>query len=481
VTAVDAPTDLGEPERAAAPATPDTEAEQSTGWPLRLSLLGLFTISFNSTRIAGWAISDLLFVLAAFVIVLKIVAGESRDLAPAASRRSPRMVLVGTLVLLTGGTISSLLAPAPASSMLVMARFAWLTIVWFWILRSVCRSRGDLFRMVAAWRNGLIVSSIAALLGSIGVPMFATDYNYGRQAAFTFHPGELMNFLLPGLQVAIAVALVLPASPRSTRTARWSFAVAGMLSYALFTTGSTSGLVATGGGLVGMVWVAVAARMLARPTADGRRQRRRSRSPLTIMVGVLMILLGVSLLYNSNLPIRERLDLLREGDAGLESSVASRERANEDILNDLDHYLLIGLGPNLQLGATGASRPEQLMVTIQGDLHNGVHNMWLKMVYEEGIPALVGLWLILGAVTRAAYRLVLRTRGTDLHPLAIGLFGGFVAVNVSSMFGPVAFSRHFWLPIALIGCLWEVRRRELRSEPPAPARSVGSPADRPVQ
>jgi hypothetical protein len=32
------------------------------------------------------------------------------------------------------------------------------------------------------------------------------------------------------------------------------------------------------------------------------------------------------------------------------------------------------------------------------------------------------------------------------------------------MFGPVAYARHFWLPFALIGCLWSVRRRELHDE-----------------
>lgn len=446
----------------AAPDETRPRAERLGGVPFKLAVLGMFTISFNATRVAGWAVSDLLFVLAAFFICLKIILGQTRDLAPSSSRRSPRLVMVGTLTLLTFGTLSSFFAPSPLTSMLVMARLGWVTIVWFWTLRAVCANRAAFFRLVGAWRVGLVVTAIAAALGSVGIPMFETNNNEGRQAAFTFHPGELMNFLIVGLQVAIAVAVVLPVTARSKRTTRWSFVAAGLLSYALFATGSTSGLVATVVGLVAMISVGVAARLQSGSARSPKRPRGPGRSPLTIMFGAVVVMLGLVLLFNSGLPIRERLDKLRSGDAGLQSSVGSRERANNEILGDLDTYLVVGLGPNLQVG--DPNNPDLKVVNVQGDPQNGVHNMWLKMIYEEGLPALIGLWLILAAVARQSVRLVLSTRGTDLYPVAIGLFGGLVAANVSSMFGPTAFSRHFWLPVALIGCLWEVRRRELRAE-----------------
>lgn len=461
----------------AAPDETGPKADVLGGAPFKLAVLGMFTISFNATRVGDYAVSDLLFVLAAFVICLKIILGQTRDLAPAASRRSPRLVMVGTLVLLTFGTLSSYFAPSPFTSMTVMARLAWVTIVWFWTLRAVCANRAGFFRLVNAWQVGLVISAIAAALGSAGIPMFETNNNEGRQAAFTFHPGELMNFLIVGLQVAIAVAVVLPATTRSKRTTRWSFIAAGMLSYALFATGSTSGLVATVFGLIGMIGVGVAARLQSNPARRTKKPKAPGRSPLTVMFGAVVVLLGLVLLFNSGLPIRERLDKLRNGDAGLQSSVGSRERANDEILGDLDSYLIVGLGPNLQIG--DPNNPDLKEVNIQGDPQNGVHNMWLKMIYEEGLPSLIGLWLILAAVTRQSVRLVLSTRGTDLYPVAIGLFGGLIAANVSSMFGPTAFSRHFWLPIALIGCLWEVRRREVRAEQLA-AAGIG-PAPAPVR
>ena len=113
--------------------------------------------------------------------------------------------------------------------------------------------------------------------------------------------------------------------------------------------------------------------------------------------------------------------------------------------------------------------------------------MHLKLLYESGLPTLVGLWLIIYTVGRQSYRLVVVNRGTELYQPSLILLGTFVAVNVSAMFGPTAYARHFWLPFAMIGCLWSVRRRELdeaaatrqaamppndwRSRPAAPARA----------
>ena len=458
------------PGPAETPPAATAETPRPTGWPFRLGVLGMLTISFNATRLGGYAVSDLLFLLSAFIIWLKIIAKDTGDLAPAPGRRSTRLILIGTLIMLTSGTVSALLAPAPLTSMLVMARFAWVTILWFWTLRAITRTRADLQRLVGAWQLGLVLSAVAATLGSVGVPMFATTTsNQNRQDAFTFHPNELMNFLITGLSVALAVAVMLPVQKRSRRAFQWAVITAAVLSYGLFTTGATSGVVAMAGSVVAMVGVASVARLLARHRP---RPRRRGRSPLTIMVGAAAVLVGVMVLWSADLPVTERLGQLGSGDGGINASVETRERANEDILGHLDHYLLTGVGPNLLSGTVAAGSTEETHINVHGDQHNGVHNMWLKMVYEEGIPALVGLWLILATAARQCYLLVLRTWGTDLHPLAVGLFGGLVAATISSMFSPTAFSRHYWLPIALIGVLWEVRRRELKAEAAATVDSV---------
>ena len=88
----------------------------------------------------------------------------------------------------------------------------------------------------------------------------------------------------------------------------------------------------------------------------------------------------------------------------------------------------------------------------------------------------MGLWIthIIYATGRQAVRLVVVSRGTALFGASLALLGGFVAVNVSAMFGPTAYARHFWLPFAMIGCLWTVRRREL-DQSAAEARAAHVP------
>jgi hypothetical protein len=57
---------------------------------------------------------------------------------------------------------------------------------------------------------------------------------------------------------------------------------------------------------------------------------------------------------------------------------------------------------------------------------------------------------------------VLNTRGTDLYPTAVALLGSLVTVNVFALFQPLFVQRYYWLPIALVGVLWALRRQDAR-------------------
>jgi len=50
-----------------------------------------------------------------------------------------------------------------------------------------------------------------------------------------------------------------------------------------------------------------------------------------------------------------------------------------------------------------------------------------------------------------------------LRMLVVGLIGSFAAVTTTAMFQPTTFDRFFWMPVALTGALWSVRRAELRA------------------
>jgi O-antigen ligase len=181
--------------------------------------------------------------------------------------------------------------------------------------------------------------------------------------------------------------------------------------------------------------------------------------------------LSFMFLMSSDLAIAERLTSYGEGSGNLDASVDTRTETNEAILGDFDKYLFIGVGPTFFGGAA-----ESLVGGgDSGTEYGNIHNMHLKLLYESGLPALVGLWLIIYTVGRQAMRLVRVNRGTQLYQPSLILVGTFVAVNVSAMFGPTAYARHFWLPFAMIGCLWSVRRRELDEAAAAREASVLAP------
>ena len=409
------------------------------------------TLSFNATRMAGFSVSDLLFLASAVAIVVKLLVRDERLLTPSDGRRGSQLVLAGAVLMLSGATLSSLGSWAPLASTMVVVRLAWSTMVWFWILRSVCRDRQALLSIVNAFRFTVIASAALAVAGDNGLQVNPTEFDHGRQAAFTFHPGELMNFLIAGFFL-VAVPVLVPTSGAHRRfaTAGWVVAVA-VVMLGVFATGSTSALLGLGAAVVALVAMVIY-------TGSSRVQHRR-RGPLGGMVIVVAAVAGMFLLLNSDLPVTERLMGFSDGSSNLDNSLAARSEPNKEIMGNFDSYLLVGIGPYFAGGAVESIGTSTYVA--DGTLHNQVHNMHLKMLYEAGLPALIGLWIIILAVTRQAYRLVVSTRGTDLYPVVLGIFGGFVAANVSSMFGPTAYARHYWVSYALIGCLWTVRRLEL--------------------
>jgi hypothetical protein len=412
---------------------------------LSLAIAGMATLTLNVTRVGGFTISDLLFAASAGAVLFDLMVGNERLLAPKRYRTGSQLVLAGALLMLTFETISAFQAWAPLASMAVVVRMGWTTLLWFWLVRTVARDRAAYMSLIHAYQVSVVFSAIAALLGYYGVAFVSTNWG-DRQAALTSHPGELMNFLISGFYFFLMPAIVPKegAWPQRSNLA-WGLSIP-LLAWAIFTTGSTSALVALTAGALAMGGVALVA---------GSGQARR-RSPIATLAVIAAFLVGMFALASSDAPIMERLT----GETkGLDTSVAAREQRNSDIMNNFDQYLVVGIGPFLASGA-GSSVAEST-VGAGGVQHNGVHNMWLKVLYESGLISLVGLLIIIGATACQAYRLVLATKRTELYPVALACLGSLTCAVVSSQFGPTNYARHFWLPFALISGLWAVRRREL--------------------
>jgi O-antigen ligase len=414
------------------------------GVALWLALLGLATLGFNKTRLAGWAVSDLIFLLGAVVTALKMLSGKTADLAPATMRKTSPPVLVGTIVLGCAGTLSCFQSFTPFDSAEMVVRIVWITLVWFWFLRAVCPNRSTLNRMFKAFELTVIISCTGAILGYFGIVHLTADNPDNRQAAFFGHPNEL------GGMLAVAVPFVvlgIPWRKSATRLPWRRIATFVLIVFALGTTGSMTAFVATAVALTSALGLTLL-------TRGPRPAGSRIPSPIPVLLGLAVAVGGIFWLFSSDLPVIERFTQLEGGGSSVSESVSSRENLNDYVIDNLDNSLVVGVGLDANTtfvgdeeGAEGASR---------------IHNLYLKLLYETGLPGLVGLLIVLVTSIRQAWRLVVNTRGTELHPVAVAILSSILAINVFAMFQPIFAQRFYWLPLAFVSVLWALRREELR-------------------
>lgn len=421
-----------------------------------LAWLGLVTLGFNTTRVAGLAISDLLFAACGLVLVARLVTGQTGDLAGPTMRRNSPLILVGTILMLTGGTLSAFVAWDSLWSIQVVARLAWLTLAWFWILRTVCRDRFLLAKAVNGWRIGVVVQAVVAVVSDLGIVHVGTENIEGRQTAFFAQPNELATLLAVGLPLFILDVPGRGEGMDERRSMAVRFTQIGLIGWAIASTGSMTGTLAAAAGAVAAIAVAA--------VTKGRAATTRRRNPLRPLVAIGIVIGGLTVLSTSDLPVVERFTRFQEGDAGVEASVETRELRNEQAIERLPDTIVVGTGLQLQgtasarFGATRGLNPNAI---------DGIHNMYLKVAHEAGVPALIGLLLIILAGFQQAWRLALNTSGTALHGLAAAVLGASAAACVQAMFHPIVYQRYFWVASAMTTCLWAVRRNELRLGQPA--------------
>lgn len=430
------------------------------GLPLALGWLGMATIGLNVVRIAGFPLSDFIFLAMAGVMFLKVLVGDESGMAPARARRSSQYVLIGSVILLTAGVLSSFQSWNPEESLTIVARLAYVTLLWFWMMRAVTDSRRALDVLLSGWRAGVLLIAVVTILAEAGALDIGIDNPEQRQTAFSTHPNNLAGYLLVGLPVLM---MSLPRRPGQThrRQTVVRLVSVGMVMYAISTTGSMTGFLSA---IVAIV-VTIAITMLV-PQVGSARHRYH---PLAIMAVALVAVAGMGLLVSSDLPVFERFQRLEEGDAGVTSSANHRGRLNAAVMDRFDDWLIVGVGlDHASVNASGIT--DDVAVT------GSVHNMYLKVLFEAGLPALIGLMIILGATLRAAFMLVVNTRDTELYPVAVASLAAVVAGFTFAFFGPILFERYFWLPVAVVWCLWALRREELRPRTarlPVPAAGPG--------
>lgn len=405
---------------------------------LKLAFLGLVTISFNRTRLAGITVSDLLFAAAGAMIVLELLTDRTRGLATPAMRRTPPLLLVGTALLLTAGTLSTLASWDPFGSAQVMVRLAWLTLIWFWILRAVSRDRAAFHLLLTGLRITVLISATFGVLGELGIYSVGTfeNVNANRQMAFFGHPNEL------GALLAIGLPLFVFDVPRPPAGGGRLLRRYGSMAFIVFAIGASGSIVS-----FSAVFVSLAAAGLLLLTMRTRRRMRRE-TPIVAMVTIAAVGFGFVAISDSDLPVVQRFTSIREGNDG---TISSRADLNTAVIERLDNTLFLGTGPQI----AGANSPSAVF-DLQGsasvagpDVVRGVHNVYLKLVHEAGVLALLGLGVLLIGTVNLLWRLAVNTRNTELLPVVAALLAGLVAANAFGSFNPMMYQRYFWVPVGL--------------------------------
>jgi O-antigen ligase len=315
----------------------------------------------------------------------------------------------------------------------------------------VCVDRPALNKLLRGWRLTLIITAIAGVLGEMGVQALAATNAEERQTGFFGHPNELGGLLATGLPLLI-LGLPWADGERKGTPLLTRLGLLGLVGFAMATTGSISAFMAA------IVATGVTMGILV----FGKRERRRVRrsTPLITIAITGVLCVGALWLATSDLPLVDRLTRFSEGNSSVNSSVASRSSLNEFVINHIDEVLVVGIG--LDKGSLDEAiqngRSDTAPLT---DHASVIHNIHLRVLFESGLPALVGLWILIAVGFRQGRKLVAYTREDDeLRPIAIALFSSMMATNVFALFQPILFHRYYWLPVALTSALWALVRAE---------------------
>jgi hypothetical protein len=430
-----------------------TTARATPRIPLKLCVLGMGLIAFYSTRPGGYPISDWFFIAGAGAVIMTVLAERAHELQPPEARRAPTAVTIASLGLLTAGTISTLWSADPMRSITVVSRLAWLSLGWLWLFRSVTVDRTALHRMIRAFRVTVLISSIVAITGYLGVLHLSKEDPSGRQMGFHAHPNHLGALLALGSMFFVLDLDPAEKGKRSMLPMRWIG-----LGIALFGTATSGSMTAAIACVVGSLTI-VATRYLS---AENRPFD--PLGPIKRMGMLVVVALFIVWLSQGGSSVVERFTRLGEGEGYTQESANSRAAFTSYVFDHFDQYLVVGAGFDAE-SPTETSRDE-------GDLQGANHNMPLKILYQAGLPALVAMTVLVIVTLRMAWTLVLSTRGTALYSVAVTLFASVVAVNVVAQTQPMTYEREYWLPYALVAGLWALRRRELMSDAGVQTASV---------
>jgi hypothetical protein len=404
---------------------------------LPVTRLAVFFSVFPSLRPAEvyFTFSDMLFCVSA---VLLLLMGRLR-FAPLGPLTVPWMS--GFALLGIGLIVSSLLGSAPERLLVVLGQYAFAYILLAYILVRTDES------VVDSLIKSFVLGTVFVNAYGLGVYFFGVDETF----RFVTGSGRLASFMDNPNANANVIALTLPLLLYLWFSRKWprlfvlvAFAILG---YALVATSSVGGL------LWGLAGVAVFLVL----TINWR-----------VVIGVVICVAVANPLLDRYGPavlpeaFQERvLSAVESGSMANAGTFSFRMNLIQEALDLVDDHLLIGMGAD--------------QYRVESNLNAPVHDAYLLLWAEGGLPALLG-WLILPQIIALTALWVFgRPGGRLLGATTLAVVAVFLlaATGNSHMYG------RFWvvplhLCTALLMVSWAGRRR-LPSRPAAVRRRPGPP------
>jgi hypothetical protein len=235
------------------PGTPKTipkERTEASGLTVATSLYlaGLLTIAQTTVRpFLGFALSDWFFLAALCAAFVGLIV--RRD---SLTFRVPWLIVLGVALFVFSALLSSIGAAEPLQSVAKVARYAYLTLVWFWLGTILITNWRVLRLAVGLWVISLALDGLAAVLQARGLQVpYLGPIMWGRMTGFTEHVNDLGG----AAGVALAPALALAFTARGwNRRVLWTLALLGVVA-GLVLSGSVSGMAA--GAAAAAMWLVV--------------------------------------------------------------------------------------------------------------------------------------------------------------------------------------------------------------------------------
>jgi O-antigen ligase len=395
---------------------------------LPVTRLAIFFSVFPALRPAEvfFTYSDILFCLSAVLLLL------SRRLrfSPMGPVTVPWMVAFA--VLSCGLVVSSLLGDAPERALVVVGQYAFAYILLAYILVRTDESIVDTFVRT------FVLGTVCVNAFGLAIYFFGVDETF----RFVSGSGRLTSFMGNPNANANVIALTLPLLLYLWFAGKWRLPYVlvslAILAYALVATSSVGGL----------LWSLAGVAVFIVLTINWR-----------VLVGVAVCLaVAVPLLENygeSFLPETFQLRVLeamQSGDLGHAGTFSYRMGLIHEALDVVDDRLLVGLGAD--------------QYRVESDLGAPVHDVYLLLWAEGGLPALIGWLMLPQIIVLTALWVLVRPGGRLIAATTLAV----VVVFLLAATGNSHMYARFWVvPVhlctALLMIAWARHRRRSASAP----------------